>query len=760
MAINFPNSPNVNDTHTEGGVTWKWDGTSWNIQDNASSYTLPIATAGSLGGIKVGSRLTINATTGVLDADVQGGGGGATTLGALTDVDVTGASNGKIIKYNGTSWEIADDLTGGGGSSNFTGLADTPSSLTAGQWLKVNTGGTALEWTDAPSGSNTTYDLTAEAAAGNTAKVRLTGSDSTTDDVTFTASGGISYSITGNTIQIGSSNSLGGLSDVTISASPTDNYVLTYDLSSSTWEPQPVPSGSTPDLNAVLGAGNTSTTAATVGDLTCDNLTVNGTTTTVNSNTVNIGDSNLTLNSDETGTPSQDGGFTIERGTSDNVEIRWNETTDKWQFTNDGTNYSDIGSSGGEANVQVDWNQSNSAADDFIKNKPTLFSGSYNDLSNKPTIPAAQIQSDWNQSNSSALDFIKNKPSITSDTNDYVNSASFSGSTITLGRTGSLADLTVDIGNITNGVVPVGTIVMYNGDVAPAGWVLCDGVQRTVNGSPYTPPDLRDKFIVGAGNIYTRGDTGGDNTRTLGESNLPSHTHGAGNFGSNNTGGHTHDAGNFGSNNTGGHTHGGGNYAAGNAGSHTHGDGNYSADLAGSHTHQANVSGTTGNQSNNHVHTMSTNVSTNNTGGHSHNYNTASWDNQSDYTGPYVQGGTNQGSRSTSNTGGHAHNFNITADTLGISANHTHSGNTSPPLTTSEHNHGVSGNSGSAGSHSHSMSGNSGSAGDHSHNISGNTGSAGDHSHNISGNTGSVGSGSSFDLRPPYYAITFIIKTL
>ncbi|MGC2108235.1 MAG: hypothetical protein WA655_01880 [Candidatus Korobacteraceae bacterium] len=43
-------------------------------------------------------------------------------------------------------------------------------------------------------------------------------------------------------------------------------------------------------------------------------------------------------------------------------------------------------------------------------------SGSYNDLSNKPTIPAAQIQSDWNESNNLLLDFIKNKPSIPSTT--------------------------------------------------------------------------------------------------------------------------------------------------------------------------------------------------------------------------------------------------------------------------------------------------------------------------------------------------------
>ena len=40
------------------------------------------------------------------------------------------------------------------------------------------------------------------------------------------------------------------------------------------------------------------------------------------------------------------------------------------------------------------------------------FSNDYDDLDNKPTIPAAQIQSDWTQSNNAALDFIKNKPTI------------------------------------------------------------------------------------------------------------------------------------------------------------------------------------------------------------------------------------------------------------------------------------------------------------------------------------------------------------
>jgi len=60
------------------------------------------------------------------------------------------------------------------------------------------------------------------------------------------------------------------------------------------------------------------------------NLTVNGTTTTVNSNTVNIGDNVLVLNSDETGTPSQNGGLEIERGTSTNSALLWDESNDYW----------------------------------------------------------------------------------------------------------------------------------------------------------------------------------------------------------------------------------------------------------------------------------------------------------------------------------------------------------------------------------------------------------------------------------------------
>jgi hypothetical protein len=75
------------------------------------------------------------------------------------------------------------------------------------------------------------------------------------------------------------------------------------------------------------------------------NLTVSGTTVSVNVESVTIADNILILNSNVTGSPTENAGIEVERGTSTNVSIRWNESADKWQVTEDGTNYYDILSS-------------------------------------------------------------------------------------------------------------------------------------------------------------------------------------------------------------------------------------------------------------------------------------------------------------------------------------------------------------------------------------------------------------------------------
>ena len=67
----------------------------------------------------------------------------------------------------------------------------------------------------------------------------------------------------------------------------------------------------------------------------------------------------------------------------------------------------------------------------------------------------------------------------------------------------------------------------------PTGWLLCNGSNNT--------PDLRDRFIVGAGSSYSVGATGGEATHTLTVEEMPSHNHSASFSGSSNSSGlHTH----------------------------------------------------------------------------------------------------------------------------------------------------------------------------------------------------------------------------
>ena len=66
-------------------------------------------------------------------------------------------------------------------------------------------------------------------------------------------------------------------------------------------------------------------------------LTVSGAVTSKLSEEVLIEDNMVVLNSNETGTPSENAGIEVERGTAANASVFWGESTDRWYFT-DGTN--------------------------------------------------------------------------------------------------------------------------------------------------------------------------------------------------------------------------------------------------------------------------------------------------------------------------------------------------------------------------------------------------------------------------------------
>ncbi len=73
------------------------------------------------------------------------------------------------------------------------------------------------------------------------------------------------------------------------------------------------------------------------------------------------------------------------------------------------------------------------------------------------------------------------------------------------------------------GTIPIGGIIPWNGptNTIPDGWALCNGGTH----AGHATPDLRNRFVVGAGQNYDSGDQGGENTHQLSLSELPEHDH-------------------------------------------------------------------------------------------------------------------------------------------------------------------------------------------------------------------------------------------
>ena len=154
-----------------------------------------------------------------------------------------------------------------------------------------------------------------------------------------------------------------------------------------------------------------------------------------------------------------------------------------------------------------------------------------------------------------------------------------------------------------------GMIILWSGasNNLPSGWVLCNGSNST--------PDLRDRFVVGAGNSYSVGATGGSSTVTLSTNQIPAHSHtGNSHSHSANFGNHSHS---FSGSGSASHNH---TFGCGNSSCCTYvGLGSHNGYTANRFTvNSANVtisvSGNTGNASVS-GNTSNATANTNNTGG-------------------------------------------------------------------------------------------------------------------------------------------------
>lgn len=230
----------------------------------------------------------IDAGTGI---SVSGGSGGTATVSlSHLGIESLGAPESDAILFYDTSASGSKWLS----PSSSTGIAIS---------------GTSLQLASIPNASLANSSITVTGGAGLTATAGATSlGGSTTIDV------GAGTGITVNTDDVALKNA----------ANLGDDKILMWDDTNGQLVNSPIILDNS--SNIVIGQTNDVHNLIISG-----NLTVEGTTTTIDSNTVNIGDNILVLNSDETGAASQDAGIEIERGTDDNKKFYWDETNNIWR---------------------------------------------------------------------------------------------------------------------------------------------------------------------------------------------------------------------------------------------------------------------------------------------------------------------------------------------------------------------------------------------------------------------------------------------
>ena len=238
------------------------------------------------------------------------------------------------------------------------------------------------------------------AILANVAASTYTGDDSITTVGTI-ANGvwqGSSISTTYTDAKVTSVNATAG-TGVTVNSSTGSVVVSIGQAVASTDSPQFA--GATIDAIriGVTGSNEIDTTSGNItidsagGTVTIDdnlivsgNLTVQGDTVTIETSTLSVEDNIVILNHGVTGTPTLNAGIEVERGDSTNVLIRWNEGTDQWEFTNDGTTYTALGGGGGSADLEglTDVDLTDVADDDIL-----VYDNTSSQWINVDTIPAS-----------------------------------------------------------------------------------------------------------------------------------------------------------------------------------------------------------------------------------------------------------------------------------------------------------------------------------------------------------------------------------
>lgn len=315
MAIDFPNSPSINQTFTVGDTTYIWDGVTWDFLDkNASYIDFDVTTYQNQE-----ARLIWDDGEGTLSLGLKGG-----------NVNLQLGQENVAMCYNGTGSTIPDGsvvyISGAQGQRPRITLAQANSEATSSKVFGITTENIA----NGAEGFVTTFGIvngvdTSAFTAGQalwlspTVAGGLTATKPVAPNHLVFVGYAIKINASSGRIFVNPQNGyeLDELHDV-LMGTKTDRDVLMYESSTGLWKNEQINLGTDTVGNYVASVSGTTNeievsgtgegAAVTIGlpnDVTIGNnlivtgnLTVNGTTTTVNSTTMTVDDPIITLGGD------------------------------------------------------------------------------------------------------------------------------------------------------------------------------------------------------------------------------------------------------------------------------------------------------------------------------------------------------------------------------------------------------------------------------------------------------------------------------
>jgi hypothetical protein len=342
------------------GITLSYD-------DGAGTLTIN-GQSGDITGVTAGNGLTGGGDSGLVEVNVVGGTGISVNADSIT-VDMTDFSTDDLAE--GSTRLYFTDARAQAAISGGTGVTVTSGSVAIGQAVDTTSsptfagatfttdvemqgdivpdtdnthslGSTTKQWKDVYVGPGSLYVNGQQVVSDNSGTITVSADTNQNVSLQTSGSGDVELDATGTgVIAIKGPLQLEDGINITNSAGNAiafSNPINVDSLESKTADTDLTLTGK--GTGKVYVNDNLEATGNVVigGD-----LTVSGTTTTVNSETISLADNIIDLNSNFTsGTPSENAGLRVLRGDSTAVQLKWVEAVDQWQFTNNGSDYAEM----------------------------------------------------------------------------------------------------------------------------------------------------------------------------------------------------------------------------------------------------------------------------------------------------------------------------------------------------------------------------------------------------------------------------------